>query len=355
MLRKREGEIADGKLPGIVFDRVLFDDLADMLIQDYQINKKKSIDRVKNSVKQLKVNFERMRVVDITPSRIQQFIRRRMQWRCKSCSNRFYYDGQTACPKCGSDKLETGKANATINRDLSALKRMLKLGIQQGRVDRAPYIEMLKENNVREGFFKHGEFLKLRNALPFYLRDFVTFAYKTGMRKGEISRLKWDQINLDDGYVRLGAKDTKNNKGRMVYFDDELREMFNGLWDARKESGKILPYVFLDRTGKNRIKKFDKAWKNACRKSGIGVRLFHDFRRTAVRNMVRAGIPEKVAMMISGHKTHSVFERYNIVDEDDLKLAAQMQEAFLNSQTGTISGTVTNFPQKAHQSTYRNH
>jgi integrase len=220
---------------------------------------------------------------------------------------------------------------------------MLNLGAKQTppKVDRVPYIPMLRENNVRKGFFfEHGEFLALRDALPDYLKGFTTFAYKVGWRASEISNLTWGQVDREQGIVRLEAGETKNDEGRTVYLDDELREVFQKQWESRKSRKKLTPYVFTNEDGTDRVKDYRKAWAKACKKAKLGKRLFHDCRRTAVRNMVRAGVPERVAMMVSGHKTRSVFERYNIVSDTDLRLAAKKQEEYLESQMGTVSGTI---------------
>ena len=202
---------------------------------------------------------------------------------------------------------------------------------------------MLKENNARKGFFEHGEYLALKKALPEYLKAFVTFAYKTGWRLSEISTLTWSQIDRKQGIVRLEVGETKNDEARTVYLGSELKTIIEEKWSARKN---LLPFVFLNKYENDRVKRFDKAWKKGCKDAKIGLRHFHDFRRTAVRNMARSGVPERVAMLISGHKTRSVFDRYNIVNDADLKLATERQEKYLNSLTGTISGTIADFSEK---------
>lgn len=370
LLDRREGDIAEGKVPGIIFEKVTFEELAEEFITDYRINKKKSLDRAELSVKHLRTEFEGAKVPDITTPRISQYVEERMKWRCKACGSNFHFNGEKHCPKCGNENLKKGAKNATINRELSALRRMLNLGAKQTppKVNRVPYIPMLKENNVRKGFFEYAEFISLRDALPEYLKPFATFGYKVGWRDHEISSLQWSDVDLQNGIVTLKAGETKNDDARTVYLDDELKSLFQQQWKIRKLNGKLTPYVFPNKAMSGMIVNFRKAWNTACRISGLGYGyavsekyvqkwedklspgpIFHNFRRTAVRNMVRSGIPERVAMMISGHKTRSVFDRYNIVSDADLKTAAIKQQVYLESQMGTISGTVAVFNEKKGQ------
>jgi integrase len=322
LLIKRYNEIVQGKEPTIRQDRIKFDELAKMFLGDYAINERKSLRRAEISVSHLKESFEGQRVLAITTPAIQEYIRKRRE--------------------------DEGAANATVNRELAALKRMLMLGAKctPPMVDRVPYIPMLKENNVKKGFFEHGDFLALRDALPDYLKAPATFAYKTGWRHEEVTGLTWDRVDLANGMVSLNAGETKNDQARTVYLDDELKGLLHSLWKKRKDDAQLTPHVFLNIKGTGRLKRFDKAWKAACEKAGVGGKIFHDFRRTASRNMVRAGVPERVAMQITGHRTRSVFERYNIVSDQDLKQAAARQEEYLAKSMGTKTGTVIKITKK---------
>jgi integrase len=313
LLSKRLADITDGKQAGLRLDKVMLAELVQNLKDDYNLKGQK-----RPRTTYLEKFFDSFRVVDVTSTEITRFINFRKEY---------------------------GAANATINRELSALKKMLNLGAKSSppKVDRVPHITMLEENNVKKGFFKHQDFLKFREALPYHLKNFVTFAYKTGWRFSEISNLTWKQIDRKNNVVRLDAGTTKNKQGRVIYLDSELQDIIQQQFVNQLVGCK---YVF-HRVG-HRINDFRVIWNTICRQIGLGYGYringkyvkkwenkyqsgptMHDFRRSAVRNMVRAGIPERVAMSISGHKTRSVFERYNIVDEEDLKAAAEQQEKYL--------------------------
>lgn len=235
-----------------------------------------------------------------------------------------------------------GAAAATINRELAILKRAFTLAIRAGKLLPAhrPYIAMLAEHNVRTGFFEAEQFQAVKGQLPAALQPVAEFAYLTGWRvQSEVLPLEWRNVDLKAGTVRLEPGTTKNGEGRTIYLTCALRTLL----ETQKAAGEALakareqitPHVF-HRNGKQ-IRRFYKAWQSACKRAGCPGKLLHDFRRTAVRNYVRAGIPERVAMAMSGHKTRAVFDRYDIVSPTDLQAAATKLD---QTAAGTITGTV---------------
>ena len=151
----------------------------------------------------------------------------------------------------------------------------------------------------------------------------MTFAYCTGWRvRSEILPLQWKQIDWTAGTVRLEPGTTKNDEGRMFAFAvlPELADVLRRQWEYTKalqrEKGQLIGSVF-HRNGRP-IKDYRGAWDKACESAKVVGRIPHDFRRTAVRNLERAGVPRSVAMKLTGHKTESVYRRYAIVSEADL-------------------------------------
>src|SRR5215831_6417246 len=300
LLKKRLGEIGNGKLIGPVEERVTFEELTEDLRRDYQVNKRKAVKIIEYPIKHLTKSFVLYKALDLTTDKINAHIGRRQQ---------------------------EGAANATINRELAALKRMFSLALQAGKLSFKPYIPTLEENNARQGFLDHGSFLVLRENLPAHLKDPVTFLYHSGWRVSEMKALEWRDVDLPGKVVRLRPEISKNKDGRLLPLQGELLEIIERAKQARQLS---CPYVFHDNG--EAIGDFRKVWKGACKQAGFGTIIVHDLRRSAVRNMVRAGIPERVAMSLSGHKTRSVFDRYNIVSEADLARATQRLQAHLEEQ-----------------------
>ncbi|HEY6330070.1 MAG TPA: site-specific integrase [Blastocatellia bacterium] len=162
----------------------------------------------------------------------------------------------------------------------------------------------------------------------------MSVGYFTGMRLSEILDLRWGHVSFLDAEIRLDPGTTKTDEPRTVPLTGELLEMLKMEFHKNPEG----EFIFVREDG--RIRSFRKAWASACKRANLGGLLFHDLWRTGLRNLVRAGVPERVAMAISGHKTRSVFERYNIVSGRDLKEAANKLETYLSTQNGASSGQI---------------
>jgi len=316
-LKRREGDIASGRPVSPKAGKVRVEELLDDLVTDYRTNGRKSLDGVERIVVRLKVAFGYRRAHDLSASDVRAYTAKRQE-----------------------EKAE----NATINRELAALKRAFNLALKDEKILRKPHIPMLAEHNVRTGFLGEIEYLALREALPDPLNSMLVFGYTYGWRKSEVLGLTWDRVDLRAGTARLDPGTTKNREGRTVVLTDELRGILRRLWEETrtlaKKRGAPIPWVFY-RDGEP-VKDFRGAWETACKAAGVPDLLFHDLRRSAVRRMERAGVSRSVAMKLTGHKTENVYRRYAIVSEGDLSEATKkLGGGPTGDQTaGTIPGTI---------------
>jgi integrase len=298
IVRTREGDVEKGIPINPKMGRVTFEDAAKDLLNDYAINRRKSKGHVERRIKlALKPAFQGKRMLSIGTSDIRAY---------------------------AANRQAQGAVNASINRELAALKRMFTLAVQGGKLHAKPHIPMLREDNVRRGFFEPEQFEAVRTQLPEALRAVVTFAYITGWRiASEILPIEWRQVDWNGRVLRLDPGTTKNREGR-----SSLEALLKSQFEEHKRLRDEGTYVALlfHRRGK-RIKNFRGAWISACKAAGLPGRILHDFRRTAVRNLERAGVPRSSAMAMVGHKTESIYRRYAIVDAGALREAAERIDA----------------------------
>jgi len=266
--------------------------------------------------------------------------------------------GQPEVDKYIDKRKEAGVTGSTIRRELGTLTTLLRRAYKNNKLVRLPLVERPPEGDARTGFVERAEFEAVRRHLPADLQVAVTLAYTLGWRKQEMLGLERRHLDLETGELRLDAAMTKTGKARTAYLTPELRgllgEQLARVDGLQRKLGRIVPWLFPNLRGARaalpgvrrtvlgeRIRSFRRAWATACRKAGRPGLLVHDLRRSGVRNMVRAGVPERVAMSISGHKTRSVFDRYNIVSETDLREAARRLDGH---NSGTIGGPAVESP-----------
>jgi integrase len=298
LLKQRLGELATNTFRPP--EKILISELLALVVQDYHENEKKSLRDVKNRIRsQVSPAFGSLRADRLTTGRVRKFIADRRRH----------------------------VSNGTVNRELAVLKRALSLGAQHDPplVTKSVYIPHLKEANPRSGFVDDAQYRKLRDELPDHLKLLLVLAYHLGCRKGELLSLRWNQIDRRAKQIRLNPGETKSGPGRLLPIYGEMAAFIEMQRTRSRKLGKQSTWVFTDGVG-NLIQSFYKAWKSACDRAGLDGQLFHDLRRSAVRNMERGGISRRVAMQITGHRTESIYARYDIVNERDVMEAGKALE-----------------------------
>jgi integrase len=289
-------------------DRVKVGDLLRLVLEDYDVRGVSQAYIAGLKVKSIIApRIGGIKALKLTTAHIQQYIRDRLK------------------------KVKPG----TVNRELALLHRAFQLGYQQDPplVARVPHFPKLPEAEPRKGFLKPELYHKLLVALPEELRLLFVVAYHVGLRKGALLRIKWAQVDIAASCIWMEGK-RANRKPEPVAVPI-YGDMAKFLEVQARES----EYLFA--RGSEPIRDFRESWSVACRAAGVPGLLFHDLRRTAVRNLRRAGVPESVIMKITGHRTRGVFERYNITDQSDTQEAGRMAEHFLAREHATGLAQIT--------------
>jgi integrase len=297
-LKKRLAEIVTGNFSGPRAERIRVDELAEDFLRDYRINGRKSIADAETRWKlHLHPFFGSLRAVEVSSDLIARYVDSRQQ---------------------------ANAENATINRELACLKRMYHLGERATppKVYRCPAFPRLSEDNIRKGFLEDAQYDKLLSACPeTWFQALVEIARTYGWRIGELLSMRAKQIDLLARIIRLEPGTTKNRDGREVTMTKRVYELLKVCSHAKSGDD----FIFTRTNGKP-VRDFRGTWTKACESAGVPDLLFHDLRRTAARNLRRAGAAEGVIMKIGGWRTRSVFERYAIVSQADISDAIKKLE-----------------------------
>jgi integrase len=287
-----------GKTATLSASKVSFEQMAETFLDDYKTNGRRSIVHAEMAVEHLREFFGSDMAVDITTPRMREYSRL---------------------------KQEAGYGNATINRHLAALRRMFNLMIEDGVLETAPKFPMLGENNVRKRMLERADFEHLLTFLPDYLKLPIEFGYECGWRKSEVRDLQWSSVALDACELRL--LESKNGEMRVIPLTGRRLEIIQ---EACKQRRLDCPYVF-HRNGKH-LGDYKKAWQKARKLAGQEGLWVHDLRKSGGTNMSRAGVDKLTIMEIMGHKTDSMFRRYQIRNTEDMVRGFNLLDAYRDRQ-----------------------
>jgi len=307
ILRERLSSVRVFAGAGSAGERIKINGLFNLLLEDYRRNDRTDLYQAELRIaKHLRPSFGDLKAAKLSSHHI-----------------RSYMDIRKAA----------GASNATINRELSLLRRAFNLGTYEDPplVSRAPRIPKLKEDNVREGFLEPDQYRAILDALREPVKPIFVVAYHLGMRTGELLKLRRDWIDLDEGLIFVNGRVTKNRKPKVAPIYGDMRGWLEMLLARCRVVAPTSKHLFIWEDGKP-IHDFRSPWEEACVAAGVPELLFHDLRRTAVRNMIRAGVPEKIAMAVSGHRSPSMLWRYNIVDTRDVVEAGRRTQRYLEEQ-----------------------
>ena len=301
----RKQKLKQVERPGFVGpkeDKWTLADMKKRIEADYNRKENRSLKTVEYCFKHLEAAFPFHRVIDITTPVVEKYT---------------------------TERLQAGAARASINRELAYLRRGFKLMLKARDISAVPaMIELLQGENVREGFLNIPDFEAAAAAVENDdTRDIIQFLYESAWRSGEAESLNWEKIDLHDWVIRLPRKSSKNKKPRTLVLEGDLKDIIVRRLAKRRPD---CPYVF--HRGGRPIKSFRKAFKAACGAVGLNGMLPHDMRRSGIRNLRRAGNDEHDCMEISGHETRAIFDRYDIIDEDDQRRALQLRQEYKRQQ-----------------------
>jgi integrase len=301
LLRQRIGEVAAGK--AISPEKATIADLCALVLADYQLRKLRDLNTVEWRYEaHIRPAVGSLPASHFGPAQV-----------------RAYVAGRRA------EKV----SDATINRELAIIRRGFTLGAQEDPplVRRVPKLPQLTEDNARQGFVEQWQYERLLTELPERLKALFVCAYHVGTRKGELRKIQWTQVDFEARKIHFSAAQTKGKTARSVPIYGEMRHW---LGHQKQQAPAGCPWVFFYRS--QPVGAHLDGWREACERAGVPDLLFHDLRRSAVRNMTRAGIPRPVAMAITGHKTESMYRRYDIASEADLSGAGEQMERYLLNQ-----------------------